>query len=318
MEAARELDFRPNLVARGLVTSRTSTLGVIVHDIADPYFGEIVRGLEDRAREDSYRVFVCSSDRNPDRELGYVETLIGHRVEALVFAGGAIGGEDFQEKTSRILDKYRADGGLVVSLAPTRYAAAWCAIPDNRSAVAAMTNYLLELGHVQIAFVNGPELVLTSHVRQAGYEDAIRATGREPDPVLMRRGTFTVEGGESAVNDLLTEGIDFTAIVAANDLMAFGVLRGLANRGVDVPKDVSVAGIDDIYLAACVRPALTTVRLEMYELGRRGAALALRQGSDGQSTPGTLSFSIVERESAGPPPGLVDSVASSPRVHSEA
>lgn len=303
LEAANSLDFRPNLLARGLVTSRTSTLGVIVHDISDPYFGEIVRGLEDRARQDDYGVIVCSSDRDAERELGYVETLLGHRVDAVVFAGGGIQAPGYRARLKQLFGGYRSRGGVVVSLAPTRVPGVIRAVPDNRTAAAEMTDYLRELGHVRIAFIAGPEQILTSRVRLEGYEDSVRASGEELDPGLIRSGGFTLDGGESAVLELLDDGIRFSAIFAANDLMACGAMRGLVSRGVDVPGDVSVVGFDDIYLASCVRPTLTTVHLGMYEMGRCGADVALAHLRDGKAGPIELPTRIVERESAGPPPG---------------
>lgn len=312
LEAADALDFRPNLVARGLVTARTSTLGVLVHDISDPYFGEMVRGLEDRARQDDFRVIVCSSDRDPDRELGYIETLLGHRVDSLVFAGGGIEDARYQDRVTKLLDGYRSRGGVVVALAPTSYEGAVLAFPDNQAAAADMTDYLLALGHRRIAFVAGPEGIRTSHIRLSGYEDALLRAGQRPDPQLVRHGAFTVEGGASAVQALLEDAVDLTAVFAANDLMACGALRALADAGLDVPGDVSVVGFDDIYLASCVQPALTTVHMGMYEMGRRGAELALAHLSNGEAGSVRLSTRIVERASAGPPPGSSRSPENAP------
>lgn len=297
LQAVEELNWRPNLVARSLVTSRTTTLGAIVHDISDPYFGEIVRGLEDGAREAGYQVFACSSDRDPETELSYVERLMAHRVDALVFAGGGIKDRGYRKQLRTLLDEFREHGGVVIALAPTSYRGAVSASPDNAGAAADMVRHLLEFGHRRIAFVSGPQHIQTSEVRERGYEQALLEAGVDPDPDLVASGAFTVQGGEEAAHHLLDARPDITAIFAANDLMACGALRALADRGLDVPADVSVAGFDDIQMAMCVRPRLTTIRMDMYAMGTEGARLALAHLGGDKARPARLPTEVVVRES---------------------
>lgn len=296
LAAARELEFQPNMLARGLVTARTHVIGVIVHDVSDPYFGEIVRGLEDAANLRDHRVFVCSSDRDPKRELAYVRALMGHRADAIVFAGGVIEDRVYQAELRRLLNAFGTLGGVVVTLAPHVHRAPSVTF-DNRAATRGMTSYLLGLGHRRIGFIAGPEQIRTSAVRLAGHRDAFEQAGIAFDPDLVESGGFTTEGGAKAASRLLGRRDDATAIFAANDVMAFGVLHALAGMGIRVPEDVSVAGFDDIQLAGFALSPLTTVRVPMSELGRLGAQVALDALAGGRVRSVRLPTEIVVRES---------------------
>ena len=299
IEAASDLDFHPNMLARGLVTARTQVLGVIVHDVSDPYFGEIVRGLEDAANLRDHRVFVCSSDRDPERELAYVRALMGHRADAIVFAGGAIEDRRYQADLRRLLNAFRERGGVVVMLAPHAYQAPSVTI-DNQAATRDMTSYLIALGHRRIGFIAGPERIRTSAVRLAGHREALETIGEAFDPDLVEDGGFTTEGGAKATVELLDRRPDVSAIFAANDVMAFGVLHALAGMDVRVPEDVSVAGFDDIQLAGFALSPLTTVRVPMSELGQLGAQVALNALAGRWVRSIRLTTEIVVRDSTRP------------------
>ncbi|MGH2427850.1 MAG: LacI family DNA-binding transcriptional regulator [Candidatus Limnocylindria bacterium] len=300
--AAAELEFRPNMLARALVTARTHTIGAIVHDISDPYFGEIVRGLEDAARLRGYQVFVCSSDRDAARELEYVQSLLDRRVDGVVFAGGGIEDRAYKADLRRLLDAFRGRGGTVVRLSPHSYRTP-SVQPDNRGGAKAMTRHLLALGHRLIAFIGGPPQLTTSAVRYAGHEEALEEAGMRPAPELNEPGGFTIAGGAKAMATLLDRCPELTAVFAANDMMAFGALHELQRRGATVPDDVSVAGFDDIYIAAHAHPPLTTVRVPMYEMGRQGAVLALDLLDGRRARSLRLPTVVVERASVGPPRG---------------
>lgn len=301
LQAAAELKFRPNRLARALVTARTGTLGAIVHDIADPYFGEIVRGMEDTARLRGYQVFVCSSDRDAERELGYIRALLGYRVDGLIFAGGGIDDAKYGAELRQTLADYRASGGAVVMLAPHSYKAP-TVLPDNRGGARIMTEHLLELGHRRIAFIAGPTHLRTTAVRLAGHRDALAAAGVEFDETLVESGGFTAQGGATAVSRLLERRSDFTAVFASNDLMAFGALEELAARSLRVPEDISVAGYDDVQPAAYVLVPLTTVRVPMHQMGAQGAGLLLDGVAGKRPRSRVLGVELVTRRSTAPPP----------------
>jgi LacI family transcriptional regulator len=301
MAAVRELNFRPNLLARGLATSRTHVLGAIVHDISDPYFGAIVRGLEQGARAGNYHLFVCGSDRDAVRELAEVEALMSRRVDALIFTGGGIDDPSYQSRLRRVLSDYRAQGGVVVQLAPAGVPGRRIE-PDNHGGTEMVVRHLAELGHRRIGYVAGPAQIRTSAIRLDGYLAGLKATRLRADDGLIVSGDFSVASGAKATAELLATRPDVTAIVAANDITAFGVLDELDRRGIRVPADISVAGFDDIEAASLVRPRLTTARIPITELGRAGAemAQALLAGKRPRSV--VLPSELVVRDSTGRPP----------------
>jgi LacI family transcriptional regulator len=299
LKAAEELDFRPNMLARGLVTARTYTVGAIVHDIADPYFGEIVRGIEDRSHLHDYRVFVCSSDRDPSRELAYVRALLAYRVDGILFAGGGIEDDDYLAELNKLLAAFEEQGGAVVMLSPHGHRAPGI-VADNRGGAAAMTRHLLSLGHRRIAHVAGPAHIRTSIVRLAGYRAALEAAGVEFDPELVVSGYFKAEGAARAVGRLLDRRSDWTAVFAASDVMAFGVLHELSRRGIRVPEDVSVAGFDDLQMSAYVQTPLTTVRVAMYEMGSEGMSMLLQQRAGDRPRTRRSPTNVIVRASTAP------------------
>jgi len=296
LQAAADLNFQPNRLARALVTARTSTIGAIVHDISDPYFGEIVRGLEDVARLHGYQLFVCSSDRNAERELEYVQALLSYRVDGLVFAGGGIENEDYKRELRKTLDGFRASGGAVVMLAPNSYKTP-SVVPDNEGGARLLTRHLIELGHRSIGFISGPDHLRTSAIRLQGHRAGLDEAGIEVQGDLIESGQFTAEGGGKAVALLLERRPDITAVFAANDLMAFGVLSELASRSIRVPQDISVAGFDDVRPAAYAGVPLTTVAVPMQSLGAEGAHMVVDVLAGKRPRSRVLPVELVERRS---------------------
>lgn len=300
LATAGALDFQPNLLARSLVTARTNVIGVIVHDISDPYFAEIVRGLEDEAVERDHRVFVCSSDRDPSRELAYLRSLLGHRVDAIVLVGGEIRDPEYRSDLHRLLDAHRDGGGAVVLLAPHSYRAPSAGV-DNVGGAQAMTRHLLDLGHRRIGHLGGPRHIRTSAMRLTGYRRALEDAGIAFEPGLVVDGRFTVEGGREATEELLERRPDLTAIFAANDVMAFGAMRAAADKGLRIPEDLSLAGFDDVQPASFAMTPLTTVHVPMRDLGRAGVQLALEGRSGSRPRSRVLPTEVVVRSSTARP-----------------
>jgi LacI family transcriptional regulator len=297
--AAEVLGFHPNMLARGLVTDRSHTMAVIVHDITDPYFSEVVRGVEDSAHLHGYQLFTSSSDRDPARELAYVRAFLSHRVDAIIFAGGGFRDDAYRDALHALLTPFQAHNA-VVRLSPREDGLPFLS-PDNHGGAVAMTRHLIGLGHRAIGWIDGPPGFAPSVERAEGYRAALRAAGIEPDPALSEAGHFTEEGGAQAAATLLARRPDVTAMFAANDLMAVGVLREIMRRDLDVPADVSVAGFDDIRMASHLHPSLTTVRVPMHELGREGFFLAMKLLAGEHPPTRRLDVELQVRESTGPP-----------------
>lgn len=295
LSAAERLSFEPNRLARALVTARSQTVGVIVHDISDPYFGEIVKGLEDGIHAHDYRLFVASSDRDPEKELNYVRAFHAHQVDAIVFAASSLTDPTYTEGLQTLARRFRARGGVILVLSD-HVLEGPRVIFDNRRAVIDMVGYLAGKGHRKIGYISGPPELEVSRVRLAGYTAAVAEFGLDSDADYVADGRFTVRGGGAAMAEIL-ERVDVTAVLAANDLMAIGATRQLLASGVSVPDDVSVAGLDDIPIAEYGPVPLTTLRVPTYEIGRRGASLLLEALGNGDPEDVRLSGEIVERDS---------------------
>ena len=271
LEAARTLDYVPNELARGLLRSHVPVVGVIVHDITDPYFAEVVRGVEDGATGAGYLVITCSSDRDPERERSYVRLLRSMRAAAVIFAGSGLDDPELNEEVGRHLAAMRADGAAVVHLSPHATGGPDVGV-DNGEGIAAMVAAVAALGHRQIAFLVGPWSLYVARHRLEGYRRGLAAAGLPYDERLVIGTRFDRQGGAAGVDVLFAGGVPFTAVCCANDLLALGALARFAELGIDVPGDVSVAGFDDIAIAAMTAPALSTVALPLREMGRRGFA----------------------------------------------
>jgi LacI family transcriptional regulator len=299
LSAADRLSFEPNRLARALVTTRSQTVGVIVHDISDPYFADIVKGLEDGMHEEDYRLFVASADRDPDKELGYFRTFQAHQVDAIVFAASSLTDPDYIATLQSLASRFKARGGVIVVLSDHVLTAPRVSF-DNREAVMDMVRHLAERGHRRIGYIGGPGNLEVSRVRLGGFRAAVDDLGLTAGDDHVVDGQFTVTGGEAAMATLL-EQVDITAVLAASDLMAIGATRKLLDSGLDVPGDMSVAGLDDIPLAAYGPVPLTTMRVPTYDMGRSGADMVLAALDDGDPEDVQVFGEIIERQSVGEP-----------------
>jgi LacI family transcriptional regulator len=301
LEAARTLDYVPNALARGLLKSVVPVVGVIVHDITDPYFAEIVRGVEDAASVGGYLVITCSSERRPEREASYVRLLRSMRAAAVIFASSGLDDPELNEQLARHVAGMRAYGAAVVHLSPHALGEPEVSV-DNAAGIAAMVGALVGLGHRRIGFLAGPPSLYVARRRLAGYRRGLDEAGIPIDERLVVGGGFDHEAGAAGVDALLAREPGLTAICCANDLLALGALQRLRELGVDVPGDVSVAGFDDIPMAEMTAPSLSTVRLPLRDLGRRGFGCADRMLAGEDVEPIVVPTTVVLRDSTGAPP----------------
>lgn len=295
LDAADRLSFQPNRLARALVTARSQTVGVIVHDISDPYFGEIVKGLEDGIHADGYRLFVASSDRDPERELEYVRAFDAYQTDAIVFAASGLTDPDYQEELYELITRFRARGGTTVVLSDHFLGGPRVRF-DNRAATQEMVRYLARRGHERIGYLRGPDYLEVTGSRLEGYRRAVSELGLPADKDFIADGWFTMQGGGEAVAEIMDR-TEVTAILASNDLMALGATRHLLATGTAVPAEVSVAGFDDSPIAEFGPVPLTTMRVPTYEIGQSGAAVLLQHLQGRDPTDPWLPGEIIERDS---------------------
>jgi LacI family transcriptional regulator len=275
LDAARTLDYVPNALARGLLKSQIPVVAVIVHDITDPYFAEVVRGVEDAASPAGYLVITCSSERDAERETSYVRLLRSMRAAGVIFAASGLDDPERNDELHKHLAAMRVDGAAVVHLSPHALGEADVGV-DNETGMASMVGALVALGHRQIAFLAGPSSLFVARARLAGYRRGLEEAGVPFDERLVLHTSFDAAGGALGVDTLLGGSVSFTAIACSNDPLAIGVLARLAELGIDVPGRLSVAGFDDVPVASITSPSLSTVRLPLREMGRRGFAEAAR------------------------------------------
>lgn len=302
LDAAAQLGYTPNSLARSLRSQRSKLLAVLVGDNMDPYFAEITRGVEEVANEQGYLTIICNTDRNPARELHYLRTLRDYRADGIIFAGSGLNDPGHAEQVEEIITEMRGRGAAVIALSqhtlqvPSIQA-------DNFGGGHTMTTRLIELGHRRIAFVTGPSNLAVANVRMQGYMAALVEKGLAIDPNLILQGNFDQASGERAVQAIvqMRPELRATAIFAANDEMAVGVILGLQQQGQQVPQDISVCGFGDIPMSRFITPPLTTVHMPLRQLGRSGASrmlAALHQEEIPMSE--ILSITLVERASTRP------------------
>ena len=301
LDAARTLDYVPNALARGLLKSYIPVVGVVVHDITDPYFSEVVRGVEDAAAPGGFLVITCSSDRNAERENSYVRLLRSMRAATLIFAGSGLDDPVANAEMRKHLVAMRGYGAAVVHLSPHAFGQAEVGV-DNVGGIAGVVAELVRLGHRQIAFLAGPTSLYVARQRLEGYRRGLAEADIAFDERLVVSTGFNDDGGVLGIDTLLAGVAPFTAVCSANDLLALGALRRLAELGIKVPREVSVAGFDDIQTAAMATPRLSTVRLPLHEIGRRGFAFAERQLAGARPRREVLPTELVMRESTAQAP----------------
>ena len=270
------------------------TIGLVVHEIGDPYFADIASGVIRSATLETRSVQIAQAERVPDSELAQVQALLRQRVGSIIIAGSGYADPTRERKMAQALEDFTLAGGRAAVIG-RHHLPVDSVLPDNHGAGVSVGRHLAELGHRRIGVVAGPLDLNTVADRIAGLREGTAGADVELTIVSQK---FTREGGIEGARELVGQG--FTAIVGLNDAMAIGILSELRRNGISVPEDVSVVGFDDIAVAADVAPALTTARIPMFEMGQHAVALILRPASDEPRTIVT-THELIVRASSGPP-----------------
>ena len=284
LAAVAELQFVPNANAQQLARAHRSAVGVIVHDVSDPYFAEITRGLQRVATDNGRLVIICNSYRDPERELAYVDLLHAHRTAAIILAGSGYHDAPITARLDRKLRVYQSTGGRVAVIGRHEHAGD-AIVPENEHGGWLAGDALYRLGHTAVGVIAGPRHLTTTTDRLAGLRRAARDHGHRLTGRHIAYADFDRAGGAAAAAELLDRHPGLTALAALNDSMAVGALACLRDRGIDVPGRVSVIGFDDMPISVDVTPRLSTVRLPLEEIGQRAMSLALREPGDGRDGP---------------------------------
>ena len=297
-KAAKQLGYVPNVVARGLRTSSSMTIGVIIPDLMNPIFPPMVRGIENYLQPRGYTALVANTDGQESIERALFESLTQRRVDGFILATGRL---DDQPQLARAYD----DGVFAVLVNRESGSAPYPVVMgDGESGIAAALHHVAELGHRRIVHIAGPTNYSTTRRRCEAFT-ATTATMPGVDASIFLASGLTAAAGETAMDEILAHpGPRPTAIVAGNDLVALGALRSIRSHGLRCPEDVSVVGFNDMPFAADFSPSLTTVRMPLRELGTEAARLLLVGIEAGRQDPVTLTMpvSLVVRDSTGPAP----------------
>ena len=302
-DAVADLSYEPSPIARSLRSGRTQSVGVVVADVANPFFAAVFKGIEAVTRayrdhhHDSVQLFLCNTEENPERLLELLDGLSG-RVDGLIIAPPietAPPEELLRQRVPVVLLDREFSGEPFADTV----------LIDNEGGMAAAVRHLASLGHRRIGLISGPLDTTPGRRRHEGYLQGLREAGLETPDELVAIGDFRKEGGHRGTAQLLTLDSPPTAIVAGNNMMALGALEQLAARDMRVPNDVSFVGFDDLEEAALLRPAISTVSRPMAEQGSQAMSLLLERlrGEGGPPRRIVLPTKFVDRESTGAPPG---------------
>jgi len=291
LKAARELGYRPNTMARSLVQQRSYVLGVMLSNLHNPFFADVVDGIEDRALESGYRALLNSGRRVPEREGVALETLLRLQTDGLILAGTLLDLKTIDaagEEVPTVLITRDLKSKVVDSVSG-----------DDRKGARLAVDHLVGLGHTRIAHIDGGRGA-GARRRKAGFVRAMKAHGLEPITVA---GNYAEEGGMIGVERLIEIGANPTAIFAANDLAAIGTLQALFDAGRSVPDDVSLVGYDNAWLAGLQHISLTTVDQPRHELGMTAVELLIERIDGDRVKPKHLVLppTLVERSTTAPP-----------------
>ncbi len=258
-QAIKELHYRPNITARALASGRSFTIGLLVSDIVNPFFPELVKGFEDAATARGYDVLVANTNYDVERMTSCVRRFIERKVDGVAIMTSEVNRNLIRELERRSIPIVFLDVGVVGRrISNVRV--------DYTRGMSEAVAHLLALGHNRIAFIAGPADLRSAHIRRTCFLECLKEFGISENKLLMQVGDHKIEGGEAAMNRLLRLKRRATAVLASNDLMAIGALKAVRAANLRVPEDVSVIGFDDIEWAKHADPPLTTISLSRAEI----------------------------------------------------
>ncbi|ATH92800.1 catabolite control protein A [Bacillus glycinifermentans] len=266
LEAIERLGYRPNAVARGLASKKTTTVGVIIPDISSIFYAELARGIEDIATMYKYNIILSNSDQNMDKELHLLNTMLGKQVDGIVFMSGNVTDEHVEEFK-------RSPVPIVLAASVEEKGETASVAIDYEQALYDAAVMLIENGHKRLAFVSGPmQEPINKAKKLQGFKRALQDKGLEFKEEYVVEGDYTYDSGMEALDALMKLDEKPTAVISATDEMALGIIHSAQDKGLSIPEDLEVVGFDNTRLSLMVRPQLTTVVQPTYDIG----AVAMR------------------------------------------
>jgi LacI family transcriptional regulator len=292
LEVATRLNYRTNQVARGLVTGRLHTIGLVVSDIRNPFFAEVARGAEDAAHRAGHDLILCNSDLKAEKQMGYFDSLLAKRVDGIVMNSVAALSHAQQDQL------WAAGVPIVLLNRSAVYRRFSSVLGDNLEGGEIAGNYLIDLGHTKVGHITGPRAHGNLADRAKGFLKAFLDRAL-PEPEVIY-GEHTFAGGYESANQQLGPDRRITAIFAGNDVLAFGCIRTAIERGIHIPDDLSIIGFDNVEISQITSPPLTTVDQPKYEIGKAAIEMLLNMmAKDGIREPENrvIGVRLIERQS---------------------
>jgi len=301
-QAIQELNFRPSSVARSMTSRRTHTAAMLISDVANPFYAEVIHGVEAQAFKNGYDIFLCNTNYDVERGLALIRSLIDKRVDGVLVMSSSMSDEWLSELENNSVPVVALDwtvnlSGKNINTIQVEFS----------TGINAAVNHLVNLGHKNFAHISGPLNLRTSQTRRDNFFQALNNHNIPPESVIVVEGNLEMGGGRQAALQLLNLPKMPTAIFAANDLTAIGAINELRSRGIRIPEDISIVGLDDIWLARETDPPLTTVALPSREIGDMAMALLLKSlesnenGNGFVQTAEVVQTSLVIRRSTASP-----------------
>lgn len=291
LDAIEELGYRPNAIARSLKVKHTQSIGIMVPDIANQFYPEVVRGIEDVANMYEYAIFLCNTDLDHEKELKYFTELEEKQVDGLIIMGNSI---------SRQLAQQISQSEVPVVLIGSKHAGLPSVTIDNIQAAKDAVGFLIDQGHRRVGVITGKmKDPVMGIARLEGYRRALEAAGLPWQSELVVEGGYRFKSGYEGACQLLSLGEMPTAIFVASDEMAIGAMRAILEKGLHIPESIAVVGFDNVDMSGKVFPSLTTVGLPMYEMGAIGMRLLTKvlQGETVIDGDVVLDYELIQRES---------------------
>ncbi|MDN4603572.1 LacI family DNA-binding transcriptional regulator [Paenibacillus sp. F6_3S_P_1C] len=260
MRAIEQLGYHPNAAAKNLRSQRTMTIGVIVPDINNSYYAEIIKGIENIAYARHYKVIICDAHNQKEREVDYLNLLLDRTIDGVIIITPMLADEELFQLADKgyrigIVGKYIEHDQIP------------CIYTDNVKFSQEVVQHLVEAGHRNIVFLNGYPEAIDSYERLEGYLKALRNHQIPFRPELIENGNFNKEGGYEAIKRLFNKGLSFSAVYAANDEMALGVYQACSEYGIRIPEQLAIVGVDNNRISKYIHPTLSSVNQPKYTMG---------------------------------------------------
>ena len=270
LEVMKKLKYQPNLLARSLATGKTHTIGLVISDIRNPFYPELVQGVEELAVKNDYNVFLCNTDYDIEKGLRSIGALVKRKIDGIIVASSQVDSSIIDQLMDTDVSFVLVDWGKRNISVDSLYF-------DYKVGIAEAIAYLVSLKHRNIHFISGPKTLKTAKIRTRNFIDAIEKHKNIDLNYKIFEGDHKIEGGYRMVQKILKEKVLPTAVVCSNDLTAIGAMKAFQASGIKVPDDISIIGLDNIALTEIVSPTLTTIELERYRIGRIAMELLLNR-----------------------------------------